>query len=158
MQEPVKDRLSAAELGAWRGFLRAHAALVRDLDAELEAAHDLPLTSYEVLLFLHDAPGRRLRMSELAGSLLLSQSGTTRLIDRLVRAGLVERERCEQDARGMYAVLTHAGQARFREARPTHLSGVRRLFLDQLGPAELRALGDLWRRLVPEAASVPLRP
>jgi DNA-binding MarR family transcriptional regulator len=149
-QTPVKP-LSGSELAAWRGFLRVHAALVRQLDAELEREHALPLTSYEVLLFLEAAPERRLRMSELAASLLLSQSGATRLVDRLERRGLVRRERCETDGRGFYAALTDAGSARLREARPTHLAGVRRLFLDRLSGSERDELATLWERLAPGA-------
>jgi DNA-binding MarR family transcriptional regulator len=141
--------LTARELGAWRGFLKTHAALVRRLDDELSRAHGLALTSYEVLLYLADAPEQRLRMSDLAASLLLSQSGVTRLVERLEREGLVRRERCEDDARGTYAVLTEAGRARFAQARPTHLAGVRRLFLDRLSREEQELLGELWRRLEP---------
>src|SRR5918998_5905069 len=83
--------LAPAELAAWRGMLRVHSALVKALDAELIAQHDLPLTSYEVLISLQAAPERRLRMAELADALLLSRSGMTRLVDRLERAGYLER-------------------------------------------------------------------
>jgi len=147
MQGEVKIDLAPDELAAWRGFLRAHAFLVAELDAELRAAHGLPLTSYEVLLSLHEAPDGRLRMSALAQALLLSQSGVTRLVDRLVRQGLVGRERCEDDARGFYAVLTEAGSERFAAARPTHLAGVRRHFLACLTGEEIVLLGGVWRRL-----------
>jgi DNA-binding MarR family transcriptional regulator len=145
-------RLSAEELAAWRGFLRVQSALFRDLDAELTAAHDLPLRSYEVLLLLQDAPERRLRMSDLSRSVLLSPSGMTRLVDRLQREGLVGRERCAEDGRGYYAVLTEAGGRRLREARATHLAGVRRLFLDRLCADDLRRLAAYWDLLVPGAA------
>jgi len=82
--------LSEAELASWRGFLRVHAALERELDAELTELHGLPLSSYEVLLTVADAPDERVRMSEIADSVLLSRSGVTRLVDRLERDGLVE--------------------------------------------------------------------
>jgi DNA-binding MarR family transcriptional regulator len=144
--------LSADELSAWRGFLRVHSALFHELDAELTAAHQLPLRSYEVLLLLEDAPGRRLRMTDLSRSVLLSPSGVTRLVDRLEREGLVDRERCPEDGRGYYAVLTKAGDRRLQDARSTHLAGVRRLFLDQLTDAELGRLAGYWDRLVPGAA------
>jgi len=136
-------RLSAMELAAWRGFLRVQSSLFRELDAELTATHDLPLRSYEVLLLLEDAPERRLRMSDLSRSVLLSPSGMTRLVDRLQREGLVGRERCAEDGRGYYAVLTDAGDQRLQEARTTHLAGVRRLFLDRLGDDDLWRLADL---------------
>src|SRR5918999_6567285 len=102
---PVLE-LTGTELGAWRGLLRVHTALVRELDAELYAAHALPLSSYDVLIYLRSAPGKRLRMAELADSVLLSRSGVTRLVDRLEREGLITRDACVDDGRGCYAVLT----------------------------------------------------
>ena len=142
------SRLDPLELGAWRGFLRVHAALSRELDAELLAAHDLPLSSYEVLLFLGDSHDGHMRMAELADSVLLSRSGLTRLVDRLERDGLVQRVSCPGDARGVHAQITDAGRARFKEARKTHLDGVRRLYLDHLGDDEKRQLAALWERMV----------
>jgi DNA-binding MarR family transcriptional regulator len=138
-------QLSDEELAAWGGLLRTHAQLVRELDAELSAAHGLPLSSYEVLLKLAGAAGGRMRMSEIADAVLLSRSGLTRLIDRLDREGLVQREACHDDARGQWAVLTERGRSRFTEAQQTHLAGVRRRFLDQLGPRDLSELSRIWR-------------
>ncbi|HMJ97231.1 MAG TPA: MarR family transcriptional regulator [Thermoleophilaceae bacterium] len=128
-------------------MLRAHAELTRALDAQLAREHKLPLSSYEVLLFLADAPDGRMRMSELAESVLLSRSGLTRLVDRLEREGLLKRERCESDARGLFAEITPEGRRMFDEARRTHLDGVRALFLDRFSRAELRTLGGLWQKL-----------
>jgi len=145
-------RLSRDELAAWRGFLRVQSSLLRQLDAELSATHDLPLRSYEVLLLLEGAPHRRLRMTDLSRSVLLSASGVTRLVDRLEREGLVARERCPEDGRGAYAVLTEAGDGRLREARATHLAGVRRLFLDRLEGDDLQRLATYWELLVPGSA------
>ena len=139
--------LAPRELRAWRGFLRAHTALTRELDAELVAAHGLPLTSYEVLLWLARAPEDRMRMSELAESVLLSRSGLTRLVDRLARDGLIERQRCDEDARGWWATLTPKGRALFDEARHTHLDGVRRLFAGAFSDEELESLGRWFERL-----------
>lgn len=116
---------SPAELAVWRLFLRAHAHASRLLEADLLAAHDLPLTSYDVLVQLVEAPGRRLRMTELADRVLLSRSGLTRMVDRLTSDGLVVREPCETDARGSFAVLTDFGYERLREASRTHLRGVK---------------------------------
>ena len=144
------EELSAVELGAWRGLLRVHSALVRDLDAELEAAHGLPLSSYDVLIHLQAAPGRRLRMAELAESVLLSRSGMTRLVDRLVRDGLIVRGTCESDGRGSFAVLTDEGEALLARARPTHLAGVRERFLSRFSDTELRTMAQLWERLLPD--------
>ena len=139
--------LSHVELDAWRSFLRAHARVTRQLDAELAAESDLPLASYEVLIHLNEAPDKRLRMTELADQVLLSRSGLTRLVDRLEREGLIRRETCPSDARGTNAVLTDEGYARLRAAAPVHLRGVREHMVDQLTPAEIellsRALGRI---------------
>jgi DNA-binding MarR family transcriptional regulator len=145
--------LGPVELAAWRGLLRAHASLVHELDADLRAAHDLSLHEYEVLLVLANAPEQRLRMSELAAAVVLSQSGLTRLVDRLSRAGSVERTRCESDRRGLNAELTEAGRAQFELARPTHLAGVRRLFVGRFDADELRLLAGLWERVLPGATA-----
>jgi DNA-binding MarR family transcriptional regulator len=141
-------RLTESELAAWRGMLRAHAALLNTLDGELEQAHGVPLSSFEVLLALHGAPERRMRMFDLAASVLLSRSGLTRLVDRLERESLVARDSCEQDARGSFAVLTDAGERKLLAARVTHLEGVRRHFLAKFSAAELDILGNLLGRLV----------
>ena len=145
--------LSRRELAAWRGLLRVHAALVHELDRELEEAHGLPLHQYEVLLLLADAEGGQLRMSDLAEGALLSQSGLTRLVDRLERAGLVERRRCEEDRRGLFAHITEEGRRRFDAARATHLAGVRKRFLSRFSADELDALAAAWERVRPGAAS-----
>jgi DNA-binding MarR family transcriptional regulator len=144
---PDRGTLDELELGAWRGFLRTHAALSRELDADLAAEHGLSLSSYEVLLFLADTPAGRMRMAELADSVLLSRSGLTRLVDRLERDGLVRRESCPGDARGLNAVITAEGRALFDRARQTHLAGVRLRFLDRLSDEEQRELAAVWDRL-----------
>jgi DNA-binding MarR family transcriptional regulator len=149
--QPVQE-LTGTELGAWRGLLRVHAALVRELDAELDAAHGLPLSSYDVLIYLQAAPDKRLRMAELADSVLLSRSGVTRLVDRLEREGLIVRDNCASDGRGLYAVLTDEGEAMLAKARPTHLAGVRERFLKHFSEAELRQLATYWERVKPGAA------
>ena len=149
MQTSVVKQLTPLEFAAWVGFLRVHAVFVRELDAELEAAHGLPLTQYEVLLYLDAAPDQRLRMTELARSVLLSQSGVTRLVDRLEARGLVVREPCPEDRRGLLARITDEGRRRLAEARPTHLAGIRRLFVQHFDDDELRRLADVWERVIP---------
>jgi DNA-binding MarR family transcriptional regulator len=141
------DRLGADELRAWRGLLKAHAALTTALDTDLQREHGLSVPAYEVLMFVGDADGGKLRMADIAERVLLSRSGLTRLVDRLVQDGLVERRACADDGRGSFALLTPAGRAKLDAARRTHLEGVRRLFLDRFSPAEQRQLGDLWDRL-----------
>ncbi len=116
--------LDRDELGAWRGLLRAHSSLTKALDAELMREHGLPLSSYEVLLFLAEAPGGQMRMSELADGVLISRSGLTRLVDRMERDGLLRRERCEDDARGWFAAITDEGRE-LLQARPKDTPGRR---------------------------------
>jgi DNA-binding MarR family transcriptional regulator len=142
-----EERLSKDEIAAWKGMLRAHRDLVVTLDTQLEREHSLPLSSYEVLMVLADSPDGRARMGELADQLLLSRSGLTRLVDRLVRQGWVERKPCEDDARGLYAAITRSGRAKLKKARPAHLDGVRKGFFSKLSDADLAALSRAWKRL-----------
>jgi len=139
--------LSDQERRAWGGFLTTHARLVRKLDEELREAHGMPLGTFDVLIQLSRAPNQRLRMRDLADAIVLSRSGLTRLVDRLVRDGLVERERCGEDARGAWAVLTPAGRKALKQATPTHIEGVRRLFLADLDTDDQDRLADVWDRL-----------
>ena len=148
--------LEAGELAAWRGMLKVHSALVKALDSELEAAHGLPLSSYEVLIYLRVAPDKRLRMAELADRTLLSRSGMTRLVDRLERDGLLRRDTCSSDARGCFAVLTERGEEVLAGARATHLAGVRRRFLDHLDASDIAALGTAFNKVL--AANLDLSP
>ncbi len=142
-------KLDDRELRAWRGMLRVHATLTKALDAELEAAHGLPLSSYEVLMNLADADGERMRMSDLAAMVILSRSGLTRLVDRLEREGLIARESCPSDARGSFATLTGAGRRKLAAARATHLAGVRSLFLAHFSDEEQELLAVAWERVLP---------
>jgi DNA-binding MarR family transcriptional regulator len=135
-------RLSRTQLRAWRSFLRAHAEVTRKLEADLLAEHEMPLAWYDVMVQLVEAPDRRLRMTDLAGAVLISRSGLTRLVDRMVADGLVRRERAPDDARGMFAVLTDEGYTRLRRATPTHLRGVAGYVIDRLSPAQLDAWGE----------------
>jgi len=136
------------EMAAWAGFLRTHAKLVRELDDELTRAHGLPLSSYDVLVQLANAPDRQMRLSQLADAVLLSRSGLSRLVARLVDQGLLERIECADDARGAFAVLTDAGSDRLEAARETHRAGVRRRFLGELSEAQQRQLAAAWATLL----------
>jgi DNA-binding MarR family transcriptional regulator len=131
-------------------MLEVHAAVTRELDAQMRAEHGLSVSAYEVLMFLADAPDGRLRMAEIAERVLLSRSGLTRLVDRLVALGLVRRNPCADDGRGSYAELTGEGREKLAAARATHLAGVRRFFLDRLEPEVQDALGDAWERILPK--------
>src|SRR4051795_12838105 len=136
------------ELDAWRGFLRTYATLVHELDEELTERHGLPLSSYDVLVQLDEAPDGMLRMSHLADAVLLSRSGLSRLVSRLESQGLIERRECENDARGAFAAITDAGREKLGEARATHRAGVNERFLGRLGERELRQLARVWSRLL----------
>ena len=114
--------------------------IMRRLENALLAAHDLPLASFDVLQQLAQAPEHRLRMNDLAVGVLLSRSGLTRLVDRLEREGLVVRNACPSDARGLFAVLTPAGRKRLTDAAPTYSRCIRECFLDRLGTSELRQI------------------
>ncbi|WP_206184517.1 MarR family winged helix-turn-helix transcriptional regulator [Thermoactinospora rubra] len=139
--------LTVEELSLWRLLQRAQVRIAGRLEAELVEAHDLALASYEVLSQLAAAPGRRLRMNDLADRVLLSRSGLTRLVDRLQREGLVVREACESDARGLFAVLTGAGLDRLKEATPTYLRAVRTHFLDALDGDDVRRCRSMLAKL-----------
>jgi DNA-binding MarR family transcriptional regulator len=128
-------------------FLRAQAAVIRELNAELVTGHGLTINDYEVLLHLSRAPERSLRRVDLAERVVLTPSGITRLLAGLERAGWVERADCSSDARVSYARLTDAGHAKLREAAPTHLGGVREHFIGRFGPDELETLSSLLGRL-----------
>ena len=142
------DRTEAGHR-AWRGLLRAHACLSKRLDAALEQAHGLPLTSYEVLDRLEDSSGGRMRMCDLADQAQLSRSGLTRLVDRLEREQLIERCSCDHDARGSFACLTPVGRQRLADARVTHLAVVREQFFSRFSEVELSLLADMCQRIAP---------
>jgi DNA-binding MarR family transcriptional regulator len=139
------DRLAAeglpnrGGLEAWSSLLRAHATLMRRLETDLERATGLPLADFDVLAQLADAGGE-LRMTELADRALISRSGMTRRVRRLVAEGLVRRANTAADARGVVVSLTDAGVARLTETAPVHLRGVSELFVAQLDDQELAVL------------------
>jgi DNA-binding MarR family transcriptional regulator len=139
--------LDGAALEAWRSYLQSHASIVRMLDAELAAEHGMTTRDYEVLLYLAQADERHLPMSALAERTMLTRSGITRLIDGLVEAGWIQRVACPNDARVSYAQLTDAGYAKLREAGCSHVTSIRRLFLEHFTLQEIDQLASLLRRL-----------
>lgn len=144
----MATRSEEAKREAWRAFLRAHRALMDVLGDELESEQDLPLTWYEVLAHLDRAPDARMRMNELADSLLLSRSGITRLVDRMEKDGLVSRATCPTDRRGWHAILTPDGRRRLRMAAPVHLSGVEEHFARHFTVAEANTLAAVFGRVL----------
>ena len=133
--------------GAWVRFLRAHAALTRELSSRLEALHELTLSDFDVLVQLYYAEGRRMRRIDLARSVLLTASGITRLLDGLERAGFVCKETCASDARVSYAKLTDEGRDKLSVAGVTHLRGIDELFVTRYSDEERATLFELLSRL-----------
>jgi DNA-binding MarR family transcriptional regulator len=137
----------ARQLDAWVAFLRSHAAIVRELSAQLQREHGLTLSDYEVLLHLSHADRGMMRRVDLAQRVLLTQSGITRLLDGLERSGFVCKEQCKSDARVSYAKITEKGRVKLREAADTHLRGVDEVFLSRYSGSELATLAELLNRL-----------
>lgn len=135
------DRITVVGL-----FAEAHAALGCHLERDL-AAEGLPITWYEVLVRLGRTPGCRLRMSDLAQAVALTTSGTTRLVDRIEAAGLIERQPCPSDRRVAYAVLTDAGRDVLRRTTPVHVESIQRHLVDVLTADEIAALERLLRKV-----------
>jgi DNA-binding MarR family transcriptional regulator len=131
---------------AWASFLRAHVQLVNEMSEQLEAAHGVTLSTYDVLRQLALADGR-LRMADLAERVMLSRPGLTGVVNRLEKAGLVRRESSPDDGRGLYAVITDRGLDVLHGAHATHVASIHALFADRFTRDELRTLGDLLGRL-----------
>ena len=135
------------QLDSWVRFLRAHAAITRELSAQLQREHGLTLNDYEVLLHLKHADGGRMRRVDLAEQIVLTASGITRLLEGLERSGFVCKETCASDARVVYAKITDDGLEKLRAAGVTHLGGVDELFLGRYSGSELATLAELLSRL-----------
>jgi len=142
------ENLDEFHLAAWRAFLNAHAAMIDQIERELAEAKQLPLSSYDVLLALLEAPKHRLRMHEIADAVVLSRSGLTRRIDRLEAQGLLVRERSGSDRRGAYAVLTAKGEAALRQAWPIYGKGISQHFTSLLSDTEVRTLTEVFERVL----------
>jgi DNA-binding MarR family transcriptional regulator len=141
-------RVARGVPAAWLRLLRAHATLTRQMDANLQAEHGLTINDYEVLLALARAPDRRMRRVDLAGHILLTQSGITRLLQGLERAELVERAGCPTDGRVVYAKITDKGYETLRGASRTHLDDIRSLFAARFSGEELETLDGLLGRVL----------
>jgi DNA-binding MarR family transcriptional regulator len=141
------SELSDIQLAAWRQFLTLHRRIVDAIDRDLQRSGRLPLTSYDVLIELYEAPERRLRMAELARRVVLSRSGLTRLVDRLESEELLTRDRVGGDRRGAYAVLTEAGVDAMRGAWPVYAHGIKRYFAAALREGEANTLEALLSKI-----------
>jgi DNA-binding MarR family transcriptional regulator len=139
--------LSQTQLTGWRLFLTLHRRIVDAIDHDLQTVGRLPLTSYDVLIELYEAPDKRLRMAELAERVVLSRSGLTRLVDRLEADGYLMRDRVGGDRRGAYAVITERGNDALQEAWPTYARGIIQYFASALSPDETATLADLLQKI-----------
>ena len=139
--------LDEPRLAAWRAFLNAHAVVVDLIERDLAAADLIPLTWYDVLVALWEAPGHRLRLHELARAVVLSRSGLTRLVDRLEAAGLLRREPCADDRRGAFAVLTPEGRAAQLRSWPVYSRAIAEHFARHLADEEARTLTEALERV-----------
>ena len=139
----------------WGALLKVHAAVVPLLDRELQESHGLPLTWYDVLLELNAAPERRLTMGQLGSVAAVSRTRVSRVVDELVRAGLVAREPNPDDGRSAFAALTPAGRTALRKAAPTYLAAVQREFADHLTARETEVLAGALRKVLAASARGP---
>jgi DNA-binding MarR family transcriptional regulator len=147
--------LTPDEEAVLRALGRLMIVLPRLADADLTREQRLPHSEYTTLMHLSEAPGQRLRMGELAAACDLSLSGMTRLVTRLEQEGLIERVRCEEDARGYHAVLTDVGLARLQQAWPAHLASMRRHVFDHLDGVDIAELAGALQRIAPPTDSAP---
>lgn len=145
--------LETAKGSVWALFLTAHAVLVEEIETRLAREALPPLGWYDVMWALERAPEQRLRMNELAHQVVLSRSNLTRLIDRLEQAGLVQRQRSEDDRRGAFAVLTAQGKAMRKRMWPVYQASIRDLFEEVISESEAAAMGKALRRLLDRARS-----
>lgn len=136
--------LDADQQRSWRAYLVGTTLLMDRLDRDLREQHDLSMPEYEILVRLSEAPNRRMRMAELAGSVSHSRSRITHTVSRLEKDGLVERTACVSDGRGVEAVLTEEGMARLEDAAPTHVEGVRRFLVDLASDEDFAAMGRVF--------------
>jgi DNA-binding MarR family transcriptional regulator len=132
----------------WGALLKVHATLVPRLDRELQDAHGLPMTWYDVLLELNSAPERRLTMGQLGAVASVSRTRVSRVVDEMTRAGLVAREPNPDDGRSAYAALTPAGRSALRQAAPTYVAAVRRDFADHLTAHEAEVLSKALHKVL----------
>ncbi len=142
-----EEQLTARQHTAWRTFLSAKVRLADRLDHELQTRSNLALTDYEILLALSEAPSHRLRMSDLAREVLVSRSRLTYRIDRLAETSYVAREECEDDRRGLWAILTEVGKNALDSARPGFERDLGQLLFDQMNEQELYVLEQVMSRV-----------
>lgn len=149
----MNQKLKPEHLKAWRLFLTASARLVDRIDNDLRLANQLPLNWYDVLIELHEAPGNRLRMHDLAERVLLTRSGLTRLVDRLEKEGFLTREIDPEDRRGFYAIITESGIEALRNAWTVYAAGIDDFFAKHLSDDDAVLLSTVFSRMLAEVTS-----
>jgi DNA-binding MarR family transcriptional regulator len=157
-EPPEPEPFLPDEFAAWRGMLRVHAAVFRELDRRLLAGHGFGVDAYAVMITLVSAPSRRLPIGELGLRRNLSPSGISRSVDRLTKSGLLTRATNPDDGRSLLVGLTDDGLARLREAQTTHHQTVREMFLSHLAPRDRKQLSELWEKAMPGAVTSPSWP
>jgi DNA-binding MarR family transcriptional regulator len=148
----------SARLAVWQAYLQIHTVVIRLLEARLLAEEGIPLLWYDTLDRLSQAEHQALRLQDLAEAINLSQSGLTRLVDRMVEAGLVERRPCARDRRGLYAAITPAGEQKLAAARPVYLRVLDEHFLRYLSCDEVNALQRVFTNIVEQENIESLTP
>jgi|SRR5579884_398293 len=157
-EPPEPDPFTAEEFGAWRGMLRIHSTVFRELDRQLLAKHGFGIDAYGVMVTLVSPPAHTMPIGELGQRRNLSPSGISRSVDRLVKLGLLERGVNPDDGRSLLVGLTADGIRRLREAQVTHHRIVRELLLSHLDHHDLKILGEIWEKAMPGALSSPTWP
>ena len=155
---PEPDPFTPAEFGAWRGMLRVHTTVMRELDQRLQRAHGFGVDAYGLLITMVGRPGTAMTIGELGERRNLTPSGISRSVDRLVKAGLVERTTNPADERSRLIGLTTHGLQRLREAQVTHHATVRELLLGNLADRDIKTLGEIWEKAMPGTVSSPIWP
>lgn len=150
--------ISKQRVGVWRAFLTIHTEATEQINEALADAAVLSLPEYDVLLTLYEAPDHRLRLSDLAKDVLLSRSGTTRLVDRLEAQQLLKREACATDRRGAFAVLTEEGTAALRRTWPVYAQLIGECFANHLTDEEIEVLEKAMTRILGALKSRKARP
>ncbi|NNF56041.1 MAG: MarR family transcriptional regulator [Acidimicrobiales bacterium] len=148
--------LTETEQVAWRYFIDGVHRLLEHLDQSMQDNHGIPLTDFEILVHLSEAPGGRLRMAEIADHVLISRSRLTYRVDRLVEAGLVVRTKDEVDKRGLFAKITKKGTSLLEQAAATHVEDVQSHLMDHIGDDELQTFSDMWRSVADHSATLRL--
>ena len=155
---PEPDPFTPAEFDAWRGMLRVHTTVMRELDQRLQRDHGLGVDAYGLLVTMVGQPGAPMTIGELGERRNLTPSGISRSVDKLAKAGLVERTTNPADERSRLVSLTTHGLHRLREAQVTHHAAVRELFLGNLSDRDIKTLGEIWERAMPGTVSSPIWP